>query len=195
MNDLRQEFFETRHSFRSWLETNHDNSPGIWMVFFKKHTGIPCITYAEALEEALCFGWIDSLVRKVDEERYIRKFTPRSDKSGWSGVNLKLAERLINEGRMTGAGVRKLDRYRKNTDTVRKGKPTKLTDTEWGIPDFILESLASQPNALTNFLNLTPSCKRQYILWITEAKREETILKRLRESIALLLENKKLGLK
>jgi len=196
MNILEQVYFNNRASFRSWLEKNHDKSPGIWMIYYKKHVKIDCIAYNEALEEALCFGWIDSLIKKLDEDRYARKFTPRTDTGKWSEVNKKLVLALIEKGIMIEAGLRKIDSYLK-TGTVNWNveKTQEKEINELIIPDFIEEAFSKNEPALTNFNSLSQTYQRHYILWITNAKKEETIQARLKESIELLKDNKKLGLK
>ena len=197
MKELENLYFNSRESFRKWLEKNYNESIGIWMIFYRKQKNNECIKYNEALEEALCFGWIDSIIKKVNDDQYVRKFTPRTNTSKWSDLNKKLVLALIKKGRMTEAGLQKIDVYLKtgkvdwetsNIETVQKGK-------EFQVPDFILKAFAENEPALTNFNNLALTYKRHYILWITNAKREETIVNRLKESIGLLKENRKLGLK
>lgn len=197
MKQLEQLFFDTRESFRNWLNTNHDKSPGIWMIYYKKHTGTVCIEYREALEEALCFGWIDSTLKRIDDERYVRKFTPRTNTSNWSNVNKKLVLELIEKGRMTESGLKKIDVWlRTGKVDWKSSKPARKTnDREVDVPDHFLKALAENEPALTNFNNLSRTFKRQYLLWITAAKREQTILKRMKESVELLKENKPLGLR
>lgn len=196
MKELEQIHFSDPVSFRSWLEMKFDRSPGIWLIFYKKHTGIESIPYQSALEEALCFGWIDSLIKKIDDDRYARKFTPRTDTRKWSEINKKMVDVLIKEGRMRDAGLEKIGSYLKTgkieweDDRMKSRKKEELV-----IPDFVLNAYSENEPALSNFLNLPPSCKREYVGWITAAKREETILKRLKESIELLKQNIKLGLK
>ena len=197
MKELEQIYFNNRESFRNWLVKNHDKSPGIWMIFYKKHVNTECIEYREALEEALCFGWIDSIIKKVDEDQYLRKFTPRTNVSNWSDLNKKIVLSLIKKGRMTEAGLKKIDVYLEKGKVEWENKVTKEDPRkkELQVPDFITNAFAENEPALTNFNNLARSHKRNYILWITDAKREETILKRLNESIKLLKENRSLGLK
>jgi uncharacterized protein YdeI (YjbR/CyaY-like superfamily) len=108
MKELEHIHFPDQATFHIWLEENFDKSPGIWLIFYKKHTGIESIPYQEALEEALCFGWIDSLIKKIDDDRYARKFTSRTDTSKWSEINKKMVDVLIKEGRMTEAGLKKI---------------------------------------------------------------------------------------
>ena len=197
MKELEHIYFKSRESFRNWLEKNHNKSLGIWMIFYKKHVNIDCAKYNEALEEALCFGWIDSIIKKVDDEQYVRKFTPRTNISKWSDLNKKIVLSLIENGRMTNAGLEKIDIYLKTgrVDWTIKKSIAERKANEIRVPDFILKGLAQNEPALTNFNNLANSYKRHYILWITNAKREETIFNRLKESIELLKENQKLGLK
>lgn len=179
-----------------WLRENHNSCNGIWMIFYKKHKNTDSISYKEALEEALCYGWIDSIIKKIDNDSYVRKFTPRTNTSNWSQINRKLFEELVRNGRMTEAGLKKYgvtENRRDDHQEVRKLKSKNIR--ELIVPDFILNELAQNEPALKNFNDLALSYKRNYILWITTAKKEETILKRLKESVALLKENRKLGLK
>jgi len=197
MKKLEHIYFEDKESLRKWLKINHDKSPGVWMVFYKKASNKKCISYREALEEALCFGWIDSTVKGVDDEQYLRKFTPRINSSNWSDVNKKIVSVLINEGRMTEAGLRKIDVYVKTGKLKwdNKREQRSKEDKVFEIPEFILKEFSINEPALSNFNNLALSYKKIYVGWITSAKRDETIQKRLQESIVLLKENKKLGLK
>lgn len=197
MRELEQVFFENRASFRKWLGKNHKKSPGIWMVYYKKHTGTGCIEYSEALEEALCFGWIDSTLKRIDDERYVRKFTPRTNTSNWSDVNKKLVISLIEKGLMTESGLQKIDVWLK-TGSIKwetEAKKTSIRDRELQVPESFLKALTENEPALMNFNNLSKSNRRPYIDWISSAKREETINKRIKEAIELLKENKTLGLK
>ncbi|HEY6324787.1 MAG TPA: hypothetical protein VJA16_24840 [Thermoanaerobaculia bacterium] len=93
--------------WRAWLAEHHDREAGIWLVFWKKHTGKTSVSYQDAVDEALCFGWIDTLVRRLDDDRYAQKFTPRKPKSNWTEANRRIFARLVEEGRMTAAGLAK----------------------------------------------------------------------------------------
>jgi uncharacterized protein YdeI (YjbR/CyaY-like superfamily) len=196
MKELDHIFFKDSSSFRNWLKEYHEYSPGIWVIFYKKHLNKAGITYNEAREEALCYGWIDSLIKRLDDEQYVRKFTPRTNFSKWSDVNKKIVQSLINNGRMTEAGLRKIDVYLKtgkvdwSSHNLIHKEAQKLN-----IPSFVEDALVKNEPAWTNFQKLAPTYKRHYILWITNAKRASTIEKRLEESISLLKQNKKLGLK
>lgn len=144
MGELEHQYFDSRKSFRNWLEKNHNRSLGIWMIFYKKHVKIDHIKYHEAIEEALCFGWIDSIIKKVDDDQYLRKFTPRTNISKWSDLNKKLVLSLINKNKMTEAGLRKIDVYVKTGKVdwdVKSSKGDKRKN-EFHIPDFILKEFA-----------------------------------------------------
>ena len=166
------------------------------MIFFRKHAKETCLHYEEALEEALCLGWIDSLIKKIDRDRYARKFTPRKDPKKWSPLNQRKVIELIKSGKMTQAGIDKIDVSIRSAlvDFVNPDREKKKSEVS-EIPELIIHEFARNEPALINFNGLTPSCQRQYIAWITHGKRDETIMKRIKESIGLLKENRKLGLK
>ncbi len=196
MKELEHIHFTSRESFRSWLEKNFDKSPGIWVIFYKNHVNIKCIKYREALEEALCFGWIDSIIKKIDNQQYVRKFTPRRDTTKWSELNKKKVIALIKNGKMTEEGLKKIDVYLRTGRVDWENKELKEKETkEFDIPDFMREEFAKNEPALTNFNNLAKTYKRHYILWVTSAKKGKTINNRLKEAIELLKQNKKSGLK
>ncbi len=196
MKELDKIYFKERKSFRDWLQENFDKSSGFWMIFYKKHTNKKCIKYNEALEEALCFGWIDSIIKKIDADSYVRKFTPRTNLSNWSDVNKKLVLSLIEKGIMTKAGLEKIDIYRETGKiNWKKEDLENCKKRKNNIPDFIIKTFAKNEPALTNFNNLAQTYKRHYVLWITSAKKEETIQRRLQEAIQLLKENNKLASK
>jgi uncharacterized protein YdeI (YjbR/CyaY-like superfamily) len=196
MKELKQIYFNNRESFHNWLQKNHDKCSGIWMLFYKKQCNTECIKYTEALEEAICFGWIDSIVKKIDNNQYARKFTPRTNSTKWSEVNKKKVTALIKAGRMTEMGLNKIDIYVKTGRVDWENKEINEEKTkETKLTDFIIREFAENEPALTNFNNLAQTYKGHYLHWITSAKREETTHKRLKESVELLKENKKLGLK
>jgi len=191
MQNPQHIFFETNKDFRKWLVKNHDRSEGFWMVFYKKHTNTKCIEYQEALEEALCFGWIDSIVKRVDSEKYIRRFTPRRNTKNWSDYNKRKVLSLIKNGKMTQIGLDKIDKSVDLHSNSEKEK-AKLSDE---IPKLIETEFANNEPALQNFRKLAPSHKKQYINWISSAKRQSTIEKRLKEAVKLLQKNIKMELK
>jgi uncharacterized protein YdeI (YjbR/CyaY-like superfamily) len=183
-------YVSDRASWRAWLEENHASEREVWLVYYKKHTGRPRIPYDDAVEEALCFGWIDSTVRRLDEERYLQKFTPRRERSNWCESNVKRARRLIAEGRMTRAGLDAIAEGALEQKSAPRLKPEELE-----VPRFFSAALKKTPKAWENFNALAPSYRRDYVHWITHAKRDETRERRLREAARLLSENKKLGMK
>jgi uncharacterized protein YdeI (YjbR/CyaY-like superfamily) len=179
-----------RAAWRAWLEENHAREREVWLVYYKKHTGRPRVPYDDAVEEALCFGWIDSVVRRVDDDSYLQKFTPRRDKSNWCESNVRRARKLIGEGRMTKAGLDAIAEGALDTEFAPKPKSK---DVE--VPRFVSDALKGTPRAWENFNALAPSYRREYVNWIMQAKREETRERRLAEAARLLSENKKLGMK
>ncbi len=174
-----------------WLSANHDLESEVWLVFFKKETGRPSIAYEAAVELALCFGWIDSIIKKIDDARYARKFTPRKDSSKWSDLNKRRVEKLLASNQMTEFGLAKIDAAKKSGEWLK----TDRAEISFDIPPEFREALDESRSAGENFAQLTPSCKRQYIGWIATAKRPETKARRISEAISLLAEGKKLGLK
>lgn len=110
MKTTKKLYVKSRDEWRSWLQNNHAAEKEIWLIYYKKHTGKPRIPYDDAVEEALCFGWIDSIVKRIDDEKYIQKYTPRKDKSIWSELNKKRTEKMIKQGRMTEAGLIKIQK-------------------------------------------------------------------------------------
>ncbi|MBN2362688.1 YdeI/OmpD-associated family protein [candidate division WOR-3 bacterium] len=196
MKELEQIYFPDKIAFLNWLKKYYDNSPGVWIIFYKKHTNMECIEYRDALETALCWGWIDSIVKRIDEEKYVRKFTPRTNTANWSSVNKKMVASLIDRGEMTEAGLRKIESFIKGGKVILKSKKTsEKPRNEFSAPVFVVEEFKKNQPALENFTKLAPTYQRNFIYWITSAKKEDTRRKRLKESVQLLKENKKLGLK
>ena len=179
--------FDQREAWRSWLEANHDTVREVWLIFFKKHTGVPTISYGAAVEEALCFGWIDSLIKRLDEDRYARKFTPRTDPTRWSASNLARVARLEETGRMTPAGRAKIA-----AGVIPEVPPARRVQE---VPDDFRAALEAHPRARMGFEGLSPSQRRLYVGWVAAAKREETRRRRLAEALARLAEGEPLGMK
>jgi uncharacterized protein YdeI (YjbR/CyaY-like superfamily) len=187
--EYKQLHFSTRAHWRKWLRDNHHSCKGIWFVFYKKHTGKKTISYNDAVEEALCYGWIDSIIKSIDHEKYMQKFTPRKNSNKWSPTNIKRLKKLIQEKRITKFGLAKF------SEDILKEEPKKEPSTSEGLPAIILRELKKHPKAFEFFNSLAPSYREIYIGWITSAKQETTRTKRLNEAILLLEQNKKLGLK
>lgn len=180
---------KTVEQWRDWLEEHHDSETEVWLIFHKAHTGIASIEHKDALDEALCFGWIDSLVKRLDDDRFALKFTPRRPDSRWSDINRKRYAELEASGRMKPAGL-----ARRPTNRTYDSPPTRLA-LPTKLPTYIRTALSKHPAALRHFEALSPAQQRRYYAWIESAKREETKFRRLKEAIRLLTAGKELGLK
>jgi uncharacterized protein YdeI (YjbR/CyaY-like superfamily) len=179
----------TADQWRKWLDEHHDSESEVWLVFYKVHTGRKSIAYLDALDEALCAGWVDSLVKRLDESRYVRKFTPRKADSRWSTINRKRYAVLKAAGRLKPGGIN-----RAPTNRSYDPRPPRF-EMPATVPRYIRAALRTQPAARRYFEELAPSHRRRYVGWIESAKREETKLRRLQEAIRLLTSGKPLGLK
>lgn len=177
--------------WRRWLHTHHDSASEVWLRYYKKESGKTGVDYERSVEEALCYGWVDSLIRKLDDESYARKFTPRKDDSKWSPSNKKRVASLIESGRMTAVGLAKIEAAKRSGLWDKPTRP----DISLEMPPAFEQALAQDKTARTNFERLAPSHQKQYIIWIAVAKRPETQARRIRESIELLQKGEKLGMK
>jgi uncharacterized protein YdeI (YjbR/CyaY-like superfamily) len=189
MSDKAERFFASCEAWRAWLAQYGQQEGAFWMVFHKKHTGEPCIAYDDALDEALCFGWIDSLIRRIDDDRYARLFSPRRPGSPWSAVNRQRVAKLVSEGRMTSAGMEKIDF---DPAVVADEKPQKAP---FVLPPEYEQALHDCPPAWENYQKLAPSVRRMYFGWVLSAKKPETRERRLVEVIGVLERGEKLGTK
>jgi len=171
--------------WRTWLGKSHSSSTGVWLVFHKDHTGVKSIPYEESVREALCFGWIDSLIKRLDDDRYARKFTPRKPTSRWSGLNRRRWRELKAAGRLAPPGLA----------AAPTGKGYARPPVIPKLPAHVMRALKANPRAWSVFRDLPPSHRREYVAWIFLAKRPETRERRIRAAIALLTAGKKLGLK
>ncbi len=175
----------TRAEWRAWLKKHHDSQSEIWLIF-RKRPPAKSLGYEDAIEEALCFGWVDSLVKRLDDDRYARKFTPRKPESKWSTLNRRRYADLKARGLLAAPGLER-------EPTARSGDAPRPSLTR--LPAYIENELKADARVWNFFEGLAPSCRRAYIGWIDSAKREETKQKRLREAIGMLAAGKKLGLK
>jgi uncharacterized protein YdeI (YjbR/CyaY-like superfamily) len=186
--DLLQIYFNDRSEWRLWLEKNHALSKGIWIIFYKKHSGKPSVPYEDAVQEALCFGWIDSTIKRLDKDRYLQKFTPRKDDSVWSESNKKRVEPLIDENIMTEAGLQKINMAKENG----KWNEGTVAEQEFILSDEIYELIRSNHKALAFYKSLPPGLTRLYTTWIMSARKEETRESRARKLILSLQKGEKL---
>jgi uncharacterized protein YdeI (YjbR/CyaY-like superfamily) len=183
---------KNRKAWRKWLEKEHQASPGIWLVYYKKHTGLRGLSYDEAVEEALCFGWIDSLPGKLDEVRSSLKFTPRKPKSVWSALNKKRVEQLISQGLMTPSGLASIKLAKKN------GSWESLTASDEAaalnkVPPDLEKLFARNKKAGENFKAFSMSVRKQFLSWIFSAKRPETRRQRIDQTVLMSAANVKPG--
>lgn len=181
--DLHQIYLKNPSGWRNWLQKNHLSEKGIWLIYFKKHTGKASIPYNDAVEEALCFGWIDSIVKRLDDERYMQKFTPRNPKSKWSPSNKKRIEKLIGLGKMTDFGMRLVAIAKRN------GKWDEETDAQkdFAFSEELRKFLKSNKKAFPRFTALPPSHQKQYTQWVMSAKKAETQIRRMEKMIKSLV--------
>ncbi len=191
LKKLEELYLVSREEWRNWLEKNHHIKNGIWLIYYKQHTGKPRVSYDDAVEEALCFGWIDSIVKRIDDERYAQKFTPRKSGSRWSEANKRRVAKMISEGRMTENGLASVRNAKESGEWSKR----RAREKEFEIPTFMQMALAANKKALKNFEKSAPSYKRNMLGWLLSAKREETRRRRLAEIIEVLERGEKLGLK
>ncbi|MEQ9377908.1 MAG: YdeI/OmpD-associated family protein [Imperialibacter sp.] len=189
MGNAREDGIATLHAasqqaWREWLEVNHETEKSVWLIIYKKESGTPSVYYPEAVDEALCFGWIDSKPNKRDEKSYFQFFAKRNPKSKWSGVNKRKVTRLLNEGRMAPAGQKMVELARQT------GTWEALNDVEaLSIPHDMEALLKNTPAAATNFSSFPPSTRRGILEWISNAKKPETRQKRIEETVSLAAQN------
>jgi uncharacterized protein YdeI (YjbR/CyaY-like superfamily) len=175
----------TRAEWRRWLRAHHAREREVLVVCHKAHTGKPSLPYQDALEEALCFGWIDAQVRRIDGDRYGQRWTPRRPGSRWSETNRKLAQKLIAEGRMAKAGLAAFEDGMRRPPSDRP--PPKVT----AAPADLEAALRRNKRAREFFTSLAPGYRSRYLVWITSAKRDETRRKRVAEAVQLLADGVK----
>jgi len=189
----KQVYVTDRKQWRAWLKEHHASETEVWLIYCKKHTGKPRVPYDDAVEEALCYGWIDSTVRRLDDERYMQKFTPRKPGSVWSKLNKERTLRMIKAKRMTRAGRVRVENAKKSGAWDRADDPARASSAALAntVPPELKRALAANKAAARNFGNLAPSYRKQYIGWFLSAKREETRKKRIKVIVERAAKNKK----
>jgi len=171
-------YFESPQAFYDWLEEHHETDAEVYVGFHKQHTGKRAMSWSEAVDQALCFGWIDSRANKIDDDRYMQRFTPRKPGSNWSKVNVEKVARLIEDGRMRPAGLAAFEK--------RKDYRTGVYSFEresWELPPEYDARLHASASAAEYFDGRPPSYRRAAIHWVLSAKREETRERRLAQLI------------
>lgn len=185
-NNISAFYAQTRQDWRNWLQKNHQNEQSVWLIIYHKSSDTASIYYEEAVEEALCFGWIDSVAHKRDAESKYQFFAQRKPKSNWSKANRERVEKMIAEGLMTKSGQILIDLAKKS------GTWEALVDVQNSvIPTDLQQLLDKNEKALDNFLAFPPSSKRIILEWILNAKKAETRQKRIEETVSLAAENRR----
>jgi uncharacterized protein YdeI (YjbR/CyaY-like superfamily) len=172
---------KSRKAWREWLKKHRISSPGIWLVFAKKHTSIASLSYNDAVEEALCYGWIDSLIHPIDKDLYKQIFTPRKPKSAWSAANKARVERLIAAGRMTAAGMALVALAKKNGNWNALDHAASLT-----MPSDLQQAIGANAAARKNWLTYSPGMRKGFLYRIADAKRPETRAARIAQIVEIV---------
>jgi len=184
MGELRRVRPKSRKAWRDWLEKNHATSRGVWLVYAKKHTGLPSLTYNDAVEEALCFGWIDSKINPIDDAFFMQVFTPRNLTSAWSALNKARVERLIAAGLLTAAGLAMV-KAAKDSGTWNALKHVE----DLKIPPDLAKAIKANPDASRHWASFSPSRRKAVLYRLAGAKRPETRARYLLDIITNMARN------
>jgi uncharacterized protein YdeI (YjbR/CyaY-like superfamily) len=172
--DLKKVTPKSRAEWRAWLEKHHATAPGVWLVYAKKNAGVPTLSYTDAVEEALCFGWIDSLMKSIDERFHMQTFTPRKPKSAWSALNKQRVEKLIAGGLMTPPGLKQIELAKANGRWEAHAETDALT-----VPPDLKKALNASATARTHWPTYTASQQKAFLRMVHDAKTPETRAKRI----------------
>lgn len=186
MDKINQIYSKNREEWRNWLEKHYRSEDSVWLVYYKKHTGKPSIPYADAVEEALCFGWIDGQIKSLDAEKYMQRFTPRKPSSNWSVINIDRVKKMIKEGKMTAWGRKVYEEGIKKNRIIPSAK-------NFTVPKGLKQALQANPKAWSHFQNFAPSAQLAFAYWIDTAKTSKTRRERIEKSVALCEQDKKLA--
>ncbi|MGB8646888.1 MAG: YdeI/OmpD-associated family protein [Anaerolineae bacterium] len=178
-------YCKTRDEWRAWLEENHATEPEIWLIYYKKGSDRPRVPYDEAVQEALCFGWIDSTVQRVNEAYYVQKFSPRRPGSAWSLSNKQRVAQMIKEGRMTAAGLARVTYPHPERMPRAKSLPPPV------VPPDLARAVTANPQAQENFARLTPATLRMYVNLIEDAKKPETRERRIKRVLEFIVRGRR----
>ena len=184
-------YAKSREQWRKWLEKNHNKAPEIWLIYFRKSSGKPRVSYNDAVEEALCFGWIDSIAKPIDEESWAQRFTPRRKNSKLSELNKERVRRMIKAKKMTKFGLEKI-KHEMHEDSLKPNRKPKLK--KFIMPEDILAELKKDTVVWKNFLKFPETYKHIRIAWIDSSRRRQDVYKtRLNYFIRMTAKNKKFG--
>ncbi len=192
IDSLPSYYPKNRKLWRSWLQKNYNKSSGIWLIYYKVGKSQPRLLYDDMVEEALCFGWIDSLPRKLDDERSMLLFTPRKPKSVWSDLNKVRINKLISNGSMTDAGLQKIIEAKKDGSWLILENSHKTAEINQ-LPQDLINAFKRKKKAFENFKAFSPSVRKQFMFWINSAKTTVTRNKRLLQTVLMSEANKKPG--
>ncbi len=182
--EKEQLYFRNDTEWRNWLHDNHHSSKGVQLIFYRVDSEFESMRWEEAVQVAICYGWIDSTVRRLDDDRRMQMFTPRKDKSVWSKLNKTYIEKLIQDNLMHESGLRKIETAKQN------GTWESLDDVEnLVIPQDLESAFTANKKAFENYENFSRSYRKSYLYWLNQAKREETRTARIAEIIRLCAEN------
>ena len=173
-----------RKKWREWLRKNHKKKNEVWLIYYKKHTRKPRIPYDDAVEEALCYGWIDSTVKRIDDEKYTQKYTPRRPGSKWSKLNIERAKKMIKQKKMCKIGLVLFEKGRPNEISKKRKALKQLV-----IPNDLKNALAKNKSAMENFKRFANSYKRTYLIYILDAKKSKTRTRRIKRVVELAAKN------
>ncbi|OOG74213.1 YdeI family protein [Flavobacterium sp. A45] len=186
MKEKEHHYFKKASDWREWLHNNHHSSSGVYLIFYKVNSPFESMRWEEAVQVAICYGWIDSTVRNIDEHSRRQIFSPRKDKSVWSKLNKTYIEKLIADNLMHESGLAKIEKAKQN------GSWNSLDAVEdLIIPEDLEQAFEQNKIAFENYKNFSPTYRKSYLYWLNQAKRAETRNKRITEIIDLCNQNKK----
>ena len=184
MEEKEQLYFKNSQEWRVWLHDNHHSSKGVYLIFYKVSSEAESMRWEEAVQVAICYGWIDSTVKKLDDERRRQMFTPRKDKSVWSKLNKTYIEKLILDNLMHESGMKKIETAKQNGSWAVLDAVENLE-----IPEDLQAAFSKNKTAFNNYCNFSPSYRKNYLYWLNQAKRLETRTIRMAEIIKLCEQN------
>lgn len=180
----------TKEEWRKWLNDNHNKSEEVWLIYYKKPSGKPRIPYIDAVEEALCYGWIDGKIKRINDDYYIQRFTPRRKGSRWSKYNIERVHKLIKQGIMKKHGLDAFSEAVEKPELIYENRP-KVDPT---VPVDLMVELEKNETAFNNFMNFSRSSRQLYVEWLNSAKKSETRQRRIDKIIRQATENIKPGM-
>ncbi|NDP27858.1 MAG: hypothetical protein GZ087_10605 [Flavobacterium sp.] len=186
MDKKEHHYFKNAQEWREWLHENHATSTGICLIFYKVGSAMESMRWEEAVQVAICYGWIDSTVKKIDEERRKQVFSPRKDKSVWSKLNKTYIEKLLKENLIHESGLTKIAIAKQNGSWISLDSVEDLM-----IPEDLQLAFKHNEIAFTNYQNFSPSYRKSYLYWLNQSKRQETRQNRIAEIIKFCSQNKK----